>query len=253
MDDKTTNLSPNPHPNSHPNVTPNFITKIIDRDLEAGKYTKVVTRFPPNPNGFGHIGHAFALCLNFGIAQDYQGQAVLRLDDTNPETDKLEYVQGFFDDFAWLGWTYQVSYASDYFEALYGYALQLIEKGLAYVDSVPKEDFANYRGTVDTPDIPSPFRERSVAENLELFARMRAGEFPDGAQTLRAKLDLSSSNMKLRDPVLYRIVHRTHYRTGDAWCIYPSYDFAQALTDALDGVTHSLCSLEFIDNRAVYD
>ncbi len=249
MDNKTTHPVPNPHLN----VTPNFITEIIDRDLEAGKYTKVVTRFPPNPNGFGHIGHAFALCLNFGIAADYQGQAVLRLDDTNPETDKLEYVQGFFDDFAWLGWTYQVSYASDYFEALYGYALKLIEKGLAYVDSVPKEDFANYRGTVDTPDTASPFRERSIAENLELFARMRAGEFPDGTQTLRAKLDLASSNMKLRDPVLYRIVHRTHYRTGDAWCIYPSYDFAQALTDALDGVTHSLCSLEFIDNRAVYD
>ncbi|MER3481452.1 MAG: glutamine--tRNA ligase [Meiothermus sp.] len=235
-------------------VKPNFISEIIENDLKTGRYSKIVTRFPPEPNGFAHLGHAIASYIDFGLAHDYGGECRLRMDDTNPETEKLEYAEALIHDMHWLGWEWgQTRYASNYFEELYQMALRLIQKGLAYVDSVPPEEMARLRGTVDQPGTPSPYRERSVEENLELFARMRAGEFPSGAHVLRAKIDLASPNMKLRDPVLYRIVHAPHYRTGRKWCIYPSYDFAQATTDALDGVTHSLCSLEFVDNRAIYD
>ncbi|WP_018466853.1 glutamine--tRNA ligase/YqeY domain fusion protein [Calidithermus timidus] len=235
-------------------VSPNFITEIIDADLEAGRYEKVVTRFPPEPNGYAHLGHAIASYINFGIAHDYGGVCRLRFDDTNPETEKQEYVDSIIEDMRWLGWEWdETSFASDYFEQLYEMALRLIKMGKAYVDSVSPEEMARLRGSVDKPGTPSPYRERSVEENLELFERMRAGEFPNGAHVLRAKIDLASPNMKLRDPVLYRIVHAEHYRTGRKWCIYPSYDFAQATSDALDGVTHSLCSLEFVDNRAIYD
>ncbi|MGK0618026.1 glutamine--tRNA ligase/YqeY domain fusion protein [Meiothermus cerbereus] len=236
-------------------VSPNFITEIIDEDLKAGRYQKIVTRFPPEPNGYAHLGHAIASYIDFGIAHDYGGECRLRMDDTNPEAEKAEYAEALIADMRWLGWDWgpEVSYASNYFEQLYQMAERLIQKGLAYVDSVSPEEMARLRGTVDKPGIPSPYRNRSVEENLDFFRRMRAGEFPNGAHVLRAKIDLSSPNMKLRDPVLYRIVHAEHYRTGKAWCIYPSYDFAQATTDALDGVTHSLCSLEFVDNRAIYD
>lgn len=236
-------------------VQPNFITEIIDEDLKAGRYKTIVTRFPPEPNGYAHLGHAIASYIDFGIAHDYQGECRLRMDDTNPEAERAEYAEAIIADMRWLGWDWggTVSYASDYFEVLYQMAERLILKGLAYVDSVPPEEMARLRGTVDKPGIPSPYRSRSVQENLDLFRRMRAGEFPNGAHVLRAKIDLASPNMKLRDPVLYRIVHAEHYRTGKQWCIYPSYDFAQATTDALDGVTHSLCSLEFVDNRAIYD
>ncbi|MCS7058877.1 MAG: glutamine--tRNA ligase/YqeY domain fusion protein [Meiothermus sp.] len=236
-------------------VSPNFITEIIEEDLRSGRCQKVVTRFPPEPNGYAHLGHAIASFIDFGIAHDYGGECRLRMDDTNPETERAEYAEALIADMRWLGWDWgdRVRYASDYFEELYQMAEKLILKGLAYVDSVSPEEMARLRGTVDTPGTPSPYRDRSVEENLDLFRRMRAGEFGNGEHVLRAKIDLASPNMKLRDPVLYRIVHAEHYRTGRKWCIYPSYDFAQATTDALDGVTHSLCSLEFVDNRAIYD
>jgi len=236
-------------------VSPNFITEIIDEDLKAGRYQKIVTRFPPEPNGYAHLGHTFASYLNFGLSRDYGGEFRLRMDDTNPEAEKAEYAEALIADMRWLGWDWgpEVSYASNYFEELYQMAVRLIEKGLAYVDSVSPEEMARLRGSVDKPGTPSPYRERSLEENLDLFQRMRAGEFKNGQHVLRARIDLSSPNMKLRDPVLYRIVHAPHYRTGNQWCIYPSYDFAQATTDALDGVTHSLCSLEFVDNRAIYN
>jgi len=248
-------LSSSTQPTPTRRVTPNFITETIDHDLERGSVGQVVTRFPPEPNGFAHLGHTFASLLNYGIAQDYGGSFVLRMDDTNPEAEKLEYAQAIIEDLTWLGldWGDKVSYASDYFAELHGFAVKLIRQGNAYVDSSSAEEIRRLRGTAFQVGTPSPYRERSVEENLELFERMKAGEFGNGAHVLRAKMDLSSSNMKLRDPVLYRIVHASHYRHGDVWCIYPSYDFAQALTDALDGVTHSLCSLEFVDNRAVYD
>jgi glutaminyl-tRNA synthetase len=252
MSDHTT--KPTGMPESKRRISPNFITEIIDRDLEQQWYGQVVTRFPPNPNGFAHLGHAFASLLNFRISQDYGGRFVLRMDDTNPKTDQPEYVRAIAESLAWLGldWGNEISYASSYFPELHDCAIRLIERGLAYVDSVTPEEMSRLRGTASIPGKPSQYRDRSVAENLEMFARMKAGEFPDGTHVLRAKIDLENPNFKLRDPVLYRIVHATHYRTGDDWCIYPSYDFAQAITDALDGVTHSLCSLEFIDNNAVY-
>jgi glutaminyl-tRNA synthetase len=233
---------------------PNFITEIIDADLREGRVQRVGTRFPPEPNGFPHIGHAFACMLNFDLARQYNGRFVLRMDDTNPEAERQEYVDAMLRDLTWLGvdWNGNLSYASDYFQQLHDCAVELIQQGLAYVDSVSSEDMARLRGTATTPGTPSPYRDRSITENLELFARMKNGEFERGTHVLRAKIDLGSPNMKLRDPVLYRIVHASHYRQGDAWCIYPSYDFAQAITDALDGVTHSLCSLEFVDNNAIY-
>ncbi|MBF5043474.1 glutamine--tRNA ligase/YqeY domain fusion protein [Aggregicoccus sp. 17bor-14] len=235
-------------------VSPNFITEVIDADLQAGRHTRVVTRFPPEPNGYAHLGHAFASYLDFMTAQDYGGVCHLRMDDTNPEGETQEYAESIIRDMQWLGWdTRHLFYASDYYEELYGYAEQLIEKGLAYVESVSGEEMARLRGTVDVPGTPSPYRSRTVEENLTLFRRMRAGEFPNGAHALRAKIDLGSSNFKLRDPVLYRILHASHYRTGSHWCIYPMYDFAHPISDAIEGITHSMCSLEFVDNRAIYD
>lgn len=235
-------------------VSPNFITEIIDADLQQGRYPKVVTRFPPEPNGYLHIGHAKSIALNFGLALDYHGECNLRFDDTNPETESLEYVEAIKRDIQWLGFQWaRERYASDYFERLFECAVQLIREGKAYVDSLPDEEIGKYRGTITEPGRPSPYRDRSVTENLDLFARMRKGEFPSGAHVLRAKIDLRSPNMKLRDPVLYRIVHASHYRTGDAWCIYPLYDFAHPLSDAIEGVSHSICTLEFENNRAIYD
>ncbi|WP_034385833.1 glutamine--tRNA ligase/YqeY domain fusion protein [Deinococcus sp. YIM 77859] len=238
-----------------PRVAPNFITEIIERDLREGKYPQVVTRFPPEPNGYLHLGHTFASFLDFQTAVQYGGRYHLRLDDTNPEGESMEFAQAIQDDLRWLGWDWgeHLYYASDNFERYYEYAEHLIRLGKAYVDSVSSEEMARLRGDATTPGTPSPYRDRSVEENLDLFRRMRAGEFPDGAHVLRAKIDLASPNMKLRDPVLYRILHASHYRAGDAWCIYPMYDFQHPLQDALEGVTHSMCSLEFVDNRAIYD
>lgn len=233
----------------------NFITDIIDADLKAGRHTQIVTRFPPEPNGYLHIGHAKSICLNYGLARDYQGTFHLRFDDTNPVTEDTEYVDSIKEDVAWLGgvWNDNLFYASDYFEKMYGFAVELIEKGLAYVDDQTLEEIRERRGTVTEVGVNSPWRERSVEENLALFAQMRAGAFPDGAKILRAKIDMSSPNMLMRDPILYRIKHATHHRTGDAWCIYPMYDFAHCLEDALEHITHSICTLEFENNRELYD
>ncbi|HKI56493.1 MAG TPA: glutamine--tRNA ligase/YqeY domain fusion protein [Trueperaceae bacterium] len=236
-------------------VSPNFITDIIDRDLEAGTHRRVVTRFPPEPNGYAHIGHAFASFLDFGLAEDYGGACRLRFDDTNPDVEEMRFVTSIEEDMRWLGWRWEgaTRFASDYFEQLYGLAERLIGMGDAYVDSLPTEEIQRMRGTVERPGTPSPYRGRPAEENLDLFRRMRAGEFAGGAHVLRAKIDMASANMKLRDPLLYRIVHAEHYRTGGAWCIYPFYDFQHPLSDAIEGVSHSLCSLEFVDNRDLYD
>jgi glutaminyl-tRNA synthetase len=233
-----------------------FIREMVERDVAAGKHGgRVVTRFPPEPNGYLHIGHAKSICLNFGLALEYGGTCNLRLDDTNPETEDQEYVDAIQEYVRWLGfdWGQNLFYASDYYEQLYGFAEQLVRMGKAYVDSLNEEEIRQYRGTVTEPGRPSPYRDRSVEENLDLLRRMRAGEFPDGAHVLRGKIDLASPNMKLRDPLLYRIRHATHYRRGDAWCIYPMYDFAHPLSDAIEGVTHSLCTLEFENNRDIYN
>ena len=234
---------------------PNFITEIIERDLQSGKYPVVVTRFPPEPNGYAHLGHTFACFLDFQMAVQSGGRYHLRMDDTNPEGESQEFADAIIDDLRWLGWDWgeQLYYASDNFEAYYQHAVKLVELGKAYVDSVSGDELARLRGTATLAGTPSEFRERSVTENLDMLSRMRAGEFADGAHVLRAKIDLASSNMKLRDPVLYRIKRAHHYRQGDQWCIYPMYDFQHPLQDALEGVTHSLCSLEFVDNRAIYD
>jgi glutaminyl-tRNA synthetase len=233
-----------------------FLREIVRRDTQSGRYDgRVVTRFPPEPNGYLHIGHAKSICLNFGIAQDFGGVCHLRFDDTNPETEEMTYVESIMDDVRWLGYDWQdkLFFASDYFEQLYEFAVRLIREGKAYVDSLDEEEIRRYRGTVTEPGIASPYRDRSVEESLDLFARMRAGEFPDGTHVLRAKIDMSASNMKMRDPLLYRIRHATHYRRGDDWCIYPMYDFAHPLSDAVENITHSICTLEFENNRAVYD
>ncbi|HEV2851700.1 MAG TPA: glutamine--tRNA ligase/YqeY domain fusion protein, partial [Thermoanaerobaculia bacterium] len=229
---------------------------MVERDRAAGKYGgRVVTRFPPEPNGYLHIGHAKSICLNFGLALEYRGVCNLRFDDTNPETEDVEYVESIQRDVRWLGfdWGKNLFHASDYFEQLYGFAVELIRMGKAYVDSLSEDEIREYRGTVTEPGRNSPHRDRSVEENLDLLARMRAGEFPDGAHVLRAKIDMASPNMKMRDPLLYRIRHASHYRRGDAWSIYPMYDFAHPLSDAIEGVTHSLCTLEFENNREIYD
>lgn len=236
--------------------TSNFIRNIIDEDLREGRHAAGIhTRFPPEPNGYLHIGHAKSICLNFGVAKDYNGLCNLRFDDTNPTKEDVEYVDSIQEDIRWLGfsWGDRRFYASDYFERLYEYAVELIKKGLAYVDDLTAEEIRAYRGTLTEPGVESPHRGRSIEENLDLFTRMRAGEFPDGARVLRAKIDMASPNLVMRDPVIYRIAHVSHHRTGDAWCIYPMYDFAHPLSDAIEGITHSLCTLEFEEHRPFYD
>jgi glutaminyl-tRNA synthetase len=232
-----------------------FIRDIIEADLAAGRTKEVVTRFPPEPNGYLHIGHAKAICLNFGVAQEYGGRCHLRFDDTNPTKEEQEYIDVIERDVRWLGfdWGPHLYHASDYFEQLYDWAEHLIRAGKAYIDDLPADEMRAMRGTLTEPGRNSPYRERNVAENLELFRRMRAGEFPNGARVLRAKIDMASGNINLRDPVLYRILHTAHPRTGTKWCIYPSYDFAHGQSDAIEGVTHSLCTLEFEDHRPLYD
>jgi glutaminyl-tRNA synthetase len=233
-----------------------FIREIIDADVAAGKNGgRVATRFPPEPNGYLHIGHAKAICVNFGIAEEYHGTTNLRFDDTNPVKEETEYVEAIEEDVRWLGfdWDDRLFFASDYFEEFYRIAVKLIEKGKAYVDSLSAEEMREYRGTLSEPGRESPYRNRTVEENLDLFRRMRAGEFEDGAHVLRAKIDMASGNLNLRDPTLYRIRKATHHRTGDAWVIYPMYDYAHPLSDAIEGITHSLCSLEYEDHRPLYD
>jgi glutaminyl-tRNA synthetase len=238
-------------------ITPtNFIKQIIDEDIKANKNDgRVHTRFPPEPNGYLHIGHAKSICLNFGIAEEYNGLCNLRYDDTDPAKEEVEYVESIKEDVRWLGfgWEDREYYASDYFEQLFEYAVQLIKAGKAYVDSLSPEEIRQYRGTLTEPGKNSPYRERSIEENLDLFERMRAGEYKDGEHVLRAKIDMASPNMIMRDPTLYRIKHVSHYRTGGMWCIYPMYDFTHCLSDSIEGITHSICTLEFEINRALYD
>ena len=233
-----------------------FIRDIIEEDLRTNKHAgRVVTRFPPEPNGYLHIGHAKSICLNFGLAQQYGGVCHLRFDDTNPAKEDVEYVDAIMEDVRWLGfdWGDKLFYASDYFEQLYGFALRLIDAGEAYVDSLSADEIRAHRGTFTEPGRHSPYRDRSVAENRDLFTRMREGEFADGAHVLRAKIDMASSNLNLRDPTLYRIRRTSHHRTGDRWCIYPLYDFTHCLSDSLEGITHSICTLEFENHRPLYD
>jgi len=232
-----------------------FIRAIVADDVASGKYGgRVATRFPPEPNGYLHIGHAKSICLNFGIAEAFGGTCNLRFDDTNPTKEDVEYVEAIKEDVRWLGFTWhELRFASDYFERLYEFAVELIKRGKAYVDSLSADEIRAYRGTLTEPGRNSPYRDRSVEENLDLFARMRAGEFPDGAHVLRAKIDMASPNMNMRDPTLYRIRHAPHHRTGSTWCIYPMYDFAHPLSDAIEGITHSICTLEFEDHRPLYD
>ncbi len=241
---------------SSPKKSKNFIYEIIDEDLKTNKWSgRVHTRFPPEPNGYLHIGHAKSICLNYGIAKDYNGKFNLRFDDTNPTKEEKEYVDSIIEDVKWLGADFEdrVLYASDYFEQMYDYAVQLIKKGKAYVDDLDNETMREYRGTVTQPGKESPFRNRTVEENLYLFERMRNGEFNDGEKVLRAKIDMSSPNMLLRDPVMYRIIHASHHRTGNEWCIYPTYDWAHGLEDSIEGITHSICTLEFEVHRPLYD
>ncbi|AGA90833.1 glutaminyl-tRNA synthetase [Thioflavicoccus mobilis 8321] len=243
---------------SEPAVTSktNFIRQIIEEDLAAGRHTRIATRFPPEPNGYLHIGHAKSIVLNFGLAQDYPGICNLRFDDTNPHKENHEFVEAIKADVRWLGydWGERVYFASDYFERLYAFAVELIEKGLAYVCDLTAEEIREHRGTLTVPGRDSPHRDRQVAENLDLFRRMRAGEFPDGSHTLRARIDMASPNINLRDPVLYRIRHGViHHQTGSEWCLYPTYDYTHPISDALEGITHSLCTLEFEDHRPLYD
>ncbi len=245
-----------PRNETGPSPGRDFIRALVARDLASRKHDgRVVTRFPPEPNGYLHIGHAKSICLNFGVARENAGVCHLRFDDTNPATEDVGYAEAIKRDVHWLGfdWGDKLFYASDYFERLYQYALQLIEAGKAYVDSLNEAQIREYRGTVTQPGRESPYRGRSVEENVDLFRRMRAGEFEDGAHVLRAKIDVAHPNMLMRDPLLYRIRHAHHYRTGDSWCIYPLYDFAHCLSDAIERITHSLCTLEFKDNRALYD
>ncbi|WP_160723898.1 glutamine--tRNA ligase/YqeY domain fusion protein [Bacillus sp. USDA818B3_A] len=236
------------------NHNSNFIKDIMIKDLESGKHQKVITRFPPEPNGYLHIGHAKSIIINFGLADDFNGQTNLRFDDTNPLKEDIEFVNSIKEDVKWLGFEWDNLYfASDYFEEMYNRAVLLIEKGLAYVDDLSAEEIREYRGTLTEPGKNSPYRDRSIEENLDLFKRMRAGEFENGQKVLRAKIDMSSPNINLRDPVIYRIAHATHHNTGDKWCIYPMYAFAHPLEDAIEGVTHSICTIEFEDQRPLYN
>jgi glutaminyl-tRNA synthetase len=244
----------NKQPENKPSL--NFLQQIIEEDIRTGKYQgRVHTRFPPEPNGYLHIGHAKSICLNFGLAKQYGGLTNLRFDDTNPTTEDVEYVDSIKEDVRWLGfdWEEREYYASDYFETLYGYALKLIKKGSAYVCDLSAEEMSAQRGTVTKPGVNSPFRGRSVEENLDLFERMRNGEFAEGSHTLRAKIDMASPNMLMRDPVMYRILHASHHRTGDTWCIYPTYDYTHGQSDSIEGITHSICTLEFEVHRPLYD
>ncbi|MFT0213183.1 glutamine--tRNA ligase/YqeY domain fusion protein [Pseudomonas sp. F1_0610] len=242
-------------PESSVTVAANFLKPIVEADLQSGKHASIVTRFPPEPNGYLHIGHAKSICLNFGLAKEFGGVCNLRFDDTNPEKEEDEYIQAIQEDVQWLGFQWQgdVHYASDYFDQLFAWALHLIKQGLAYVCDLTPEQAREYRGDLKTPGKNSPYRERSVEENLALFERMRAGEFADGDCVLRAKIDMASRNMNMRDPILYRIRHAHHHQTGDKWCIYPSYDFTHGQSDAIEGITHSICTLEFEDHRPLYE
>lgn len=236
-------------------ISRNFIEMIIDKDLEEGKYETICTRFPPEPNGYLHIGHAKSILLNYGLSQQYHGKFNLRFDDTNPTKEKIEFVESIKADVAWLGadWEDRLFFASDYFQQMYEAAVKLIKKGKAFVCDLSAEEIRAYRGTLTEPGKNSPYRDRSVEENLELFERMKNGEFEDGTKVLRAKIDMASPNINMRDPVIYRVAHMEHHNTGDAWCIYPMYDFAHPIEDAIEGVTHSICTLEFEDHRPLYD
>ena len=243
-----------PEPNAADAAASHFIREAIEEDLKSGRYNRVHTRFPPEPNGYLHIGHAKAICIDFGMAAEFNGQCNLRFDDTNPTKEEDEFVRSIQEDVRWLGFEWSnLCYASDYFERMYACAVDLIKKGLAYVDDQTAEEIRLGRGSLTAPGKESPWRERPVEENLALFDRMRKGEFPDGSRVLRAKIDMASPNFNMRDPVMYRILHAAHHRTGDAWCIYPMYDWAHGLEDSIEGVTHSLCSLEFENHRPLYD
>ncbi|MFD2584873.1 glutamine--tRNA ligase/YqeY domain fusion protein [Pedobacter vanadiisoli] len=232
----------------------NFIEEIVENDLNSGKYETLVTRFPPEPNGYLHIGHAKAICLNFGLTQKYGGYTNLRFDDTNPVTEKTEYVNSQQEDIRWLGFNWKNElYASDYFDELYGFAVKLIEKGLAYADESSADEIAALKGTPTEPGQDSPYCNRSIEENLDIFTKMKNGEFPDGAYILRAKIDMASPNMLMRDPIIYRIKHAEHHRTGNKWCIYPMYDFAHGQSDSIENITHSICTLEYVSHRELYD
>ena len=233
-----------------------FLKEIIREDLASNKYGgRVQTRFPPEPNGYLHIGHAKSICLNFGLAAEFGGKCNVRFDDTNPSKEETEYIESIIEDIHWLGfdWEDRLFYASDYFDQLYEWAVQLIKDGKAYVCDLSAEEIRKYRGTLTEPGAESPDRNRPAEENLELFERMRAGEFPNGSRTLRAKIDMASPNLNMRDPVMYRILHATHHRTGDKWCIYPMYDFAHGQSDSIERITHSICTLEFADHRPLYN
>lgn len=247
------NIVPDAEAEKKPSL--NFIEEIIENDIANGKNGgRVHTRFPPEPNGYLHIGHAKSICLNFGIGKKYNGKTNLRFDDTNPTKEDVEYVDSIKEDITWLGFKWdEEHYASDYFQQLYDWAVQLIKEGKAYVDDLSQEEASLYRGTPNQPAKPSPYRDRSVEENLDLFERMKNGEFPNGAKTLRAKIDLASPNMHMRDPIMYRIIHQHHHRTGDQWCIYPMYDYAHGESDSIEGITHSICTLEFEVHRPLYD
>jgi len=247
MTDKAAEPTPEPTPTG-------FIRRAVAEDLASGRLDSVCTRFPPEPNGYLHIGHVKAFSIDFGVAEDFGGKCNLRFDDTNPTKEETEYVDGIMNDIRWMGydWEDRLFFASQYFQQLYEWAIELIKKGKAYVCDLSADEIREYRGTLTEPGRDSPYRERSAEENLDLFQRMKAGEFPDGARTLRAKIDMASGNINMRDPVMYRILHATHHRTGDEWCIYPMYDWAHGQSDSIEGVTHSLCDLDYEQHRPLY-